>query len=162
MPVGASCVLSSSVHEQQHALFAGALSELRRLEDLDAAVVAFVDGVLLMLPPILLMLETGVLAVEVPGRAGHILWDMGVDSLSILIHRSGREAGLPGLLQLLVTAEVLMGRHRCPSLGGGAATCKGANASRLRHFAALRHFPALHWPSAGCLCTCLCATGPQY
>ena len=117
-------------YEGEGALLAGAFAEGGGLEHLDAPVVELADLILGLGPPVLLVLEAGLVVVQVPGRAGHILRDVRVDLAPLLVHRRGGDARLAGLLQLLVPPELLMALEQ--RVGG-------------RHGAS----PPLHPPGAG-------------
>ena len=93
---------------EEHVLLACSLAVLGGLEHLLSAVVALLDIVLCFLTPILLMLQGGVLAVQVPWRAGHILRDMWIDFFAVFVDRCGCQASLPSLFELFGSSEVLM------------------------------------------------------
>ena len=77
------------------------------MEHLDTSVIevfaTFVAG-----SPIFLMLERWPTVVQIPGRAGHILRNVGVDLLALLINLGWRDTRFPSFLKLLLSSVVLM------------------------------------------------------
>jgi hypothetical protein len=73
-------------HTVECLLLASPLAVFLGLEYFRATVVRPVV-VLLLVTPVPLMLQTRAIAVEVPGRTGHVLWNMRVDFLALFIDR---------------------------------------------------------------------------
>ncbi len=95
-------------------LFACSFSKLRRLEDLDAAVIPL-HPILALVIPVTLMLQRGLVRVKVPWHVGHILGNVRVNLLSIFVDLGRGQTSLSGLLQLLLptpSADVPNGYRR--------------------------------------------------
>jgi len=82
-----------------NSLFAGPFAPLSCLEGLSALVIP-AEVILVLSHPVPLMLQGGLVLVQVPWRACHVLRNVGVDLPAILVQLGGRQTRLTRLIQL--------------------------------------------------------------
>jgi len=98
--------MNNKVPSALHLLVTSPLAPLGGLEDLGALVIP-AEVILVLAKPVPLMLQCGLVLVQIPWRAGHVLGDMGVNLSPILILAGRSQTGFTCFIQLLLTATLI-------------------------------------------------------